>query len=79
MLAGLCVPAKVRCGARTFSTHMSLSNDPDFLDGSGDMFQTGSWHLGHGTICYGQTYGFKVLRFRWVFEVMHGRPEDDPS
>ena len=79
MLAVLCVPAKVRCGSRTFTTYAGYSSDPIFLDGSSDVFQSGGWHMGQGTICWAQNYGVKILGFYWFIQVMHGRPEDDPS
>ena len=53
-----------------------VKSDDQFLDGSQSVFQTGGWHLDDGTKCWADTYGFKIGRFYWMAQVMHGRPED---
>jgi hypothetical protein len=42
-----------------------------YLDGSGRMFQKGSWHLGNATRTWGETYGIKFDRFYLTLSVKH--------
>jgi len=60
-----------RCGL------LAAANDP-YLDGSGKVFQKGSWHLGNGTRTWGETYGLKVHRLYVSMKVGHTNPRITP-
>ena len=53
-----------RCGL------LGTTNDP-YLDGSGRIFQRGTWHHGIGTRTWGETYGIKVCRIYVSMGVKH--------
>ena len=52
---------------------LPTSNDP-YLDGTGRVFQTGSWHLGNATRTRGETYGVKIGRCYVTLGVTHINP-----
>ena len=43
----------------------------EFLDGSGRLFQEGSWHFGNALRTKGETYGVKFGRGYLTVEVTH--------
>ncbi len=52
---------------------LPTAND-QYLDGTGRVFQTGSWHLGNATRTWGETYGVKIGRCYVTMEVTHINP-----
>ena len=56
-----------RCG------RLPAANDP-YLDGTGRVFQTVSWHLGNATRTWGETYGVKIGRCYVSMGVTHINP-----
>jgi hypothetical protein len=59
---------------------LTPANDPfgQFLDGSGRVFQQGSWHKGNATRTWGETYGIKLRRFCLTMQVTHINPRVTP-
>jgi hypothetical protein len=57
----------------------SLAAHQQFLDGSGDMLQRCTWHLGNGTRTWGETYGVKIFGGYVTVEVTHINPQVTPQ
>jgi hypothetical protein len=57
----------------------SLAANDQFLDGSGDMFQRCSWHLGNATRTWGETYGVNIFRGYVTVQVTHRNPQVTPQ
>lgn len=51
----------------------------EYLDGTGHVFQRGSWHLGNALRTRGETYGLKVNRYYLTFCVKHINPRVSPE
>ena len=61
-------------GSLRFRGGLLASTSDPYLDGSRKLFQKCSWHLGHGTRTWGNTYGVKVNRLYLSMEVRHTNP-----
>ena len=57
---------------------LSTATD-DYLDGSGHVFQRGSWHLGNALRTRGETYGIKLNRYYLTLGVKHVNPRVSPK
>jgi hypothetical protein len=57
----------------------TLATNDQFLDGSGKMFQRGTWHLGNGTRTWGETYGVNIFRAYVTVQVTHRNPQVTPQ
>ena len=56
----------------------TLAAHDQFLDGSGDVFQRCTWHLGNGTRTWGETYGVRIFGGYVTVEVKHVNPQVTP-
>ena len=55
------------------------SSTDEYLDGTGHVFQRGSWHLGNALRTRGLTYGIKLNRHYLTFCVKHINPRVSPK
>ena len=71
----------------TKSIHNSISfmggflpaSHDQYLDGSGRVFQKGTWHLGNATRTWGETCGIKIGRGYVGLQVTHVNPNQTPE
>ena len=83
----LALIAAVTWGVDLYANHGSLRLNwgvlptvrAEFLNGSGQVFQQASWHLGNATRTWGDTYGVKIHRWYVSVQVTHLNPRITPD